>query len=283
MTVVTAAPAHIIVLGNEKGGSGKSTMAMHIAVGLLRLGFRVATMDLDYRQGTLTHYFHHRTRSASSANMLPQPAHHSITKSRHQNTPEAEADEAWRLGELIGRLRFNHDFIVLDTPGTDSFLSREGHSYADTLITPLNDSFVDFALLGSVDPQDKTTHPSIYTEMVREQRRRRVLRDGGSVDWIVLRNRLSPLQSRNTKEMETALFELAEGAGFRLAGGFAERVIYRELFMPGLTVLDLFEDRENAEFSKSHMAAVQEVRQLLDALNLSAVWQRSAPAVANAA
>ena len=42
--------AHVVVLGNEKGGSGKSTTAFHIAVALLKAGQRVATIDLDCRQ-----------------------------------------------------------------------------------------------------------------------------------------------------------------------------------------------------------------------------------------
>lgn len=270
-------------MGNEKGGSGKSTVAMHVAVGLLRLGFKVATIDLDARQGTFSRYFYHRTRRAAQTGQdLPQPEHHSLVKSKLDYISEANADEAWRLGELIGRLRFNTDFIVMDTPGTDSFLCREGHSYADTLITPINDSFVDFALLGTVDQvTKKVSRPSIYAEMVWEQRKRRALRDGGSIDWVVLRNRLSPLQSRNKKDMEDALFNLAERVGFRIAGGFSERVIYRELFLQGLTMFDTLEDAGDIPFSMSHVAARHEVRQLMDALNLAPIWQRLAPNPAN--
>lgn len=276
-------PAHIIVLGNEKGGSGKSTVAMHVAVGLLRLGFRVATMDLDPRQGTFSRYFYYRTkRMAQTGLALPQPTHHSFVKSTYDAQSEANADEAWRLGEMVGRLRFNQDFIVIDAPGTDSFLSREAHSYADTLITPINDSFVDFALLGSVNPKTRRViRPSIYADMVSEQRHRRTFRDGGMMDWVVLRNRLSPLQARNKREMEDALLALSKRIGFRLVGGLAERVVYRELFLYGLTMLDTLEDGGDMPFSMSHIAARQEVRQLLDALNLPAVWQRMAPAVAN--
>jgi chromosome partitioning protein len=277
-------PAHIIVLGNEKGGSGKSTVAMHVAVGLLRLGFRVATIDADSRQGTFSRYFYHRTKRAAQTGLnLPQPQHHSFQKSKYDVQSEANADEAWRLGELVGKLKFNHDFIVIDTPGTDSFLSREAHSYADTLITPINDSFVDFILLGSVDPATKRVlRPSIYAEMVWEQRRRRQLRDGGTIDWLVVRNRLSTLHARNKKDMEDALFALAEKIGFRVAGGLSERVIYRELFLQGLTMFDTLEDAgDDIPFSMSHIAARQEVRLLLDSLNLPAIWQRMAPSVAN--
>jgi len=52
--------AHVVVLGNEKGGSGKSTTALHIAVALMKAGQRVATIDLDCRQQSFTHYINNR-------------------------------------------------------------------------------------------------------------------------------------------------------------------------------------------------------------------------------
>ena len=56
-----ARPARVIVVGNEKGGSGKSTVAMHVAVALVKARpERVATIDLDIRQRSLTHYVENR-------------------------------------------------------------------------------------------------------------------------------------------------------------------------------------------------------------------------------
>lgn len=274
--------AHIIVIGNEKGGSGKSTVAMHVAVGLLRLGFRVATIDLDARQGTLSQYFDHRSRRALHHDLC-QPLHQSFQKSIHDSMASAKLDEAWRLGEMIGGQRLQADFIVIDCPGTDSAIAREAHSYADTLITPINDSFVDFALLGSVEPGSRRVlRASIYSEMVAEQRKRRELRDGGKIDWIVLRNRLSHLNARNKKEVEDALAALADRVGFRVVQGLTERVIYRELFLHGLTMFDTLEDAvADIPPTLSHVAARQEVRQLIEALNLPIIWQRTAPAIAN--
>src|ERR1700752_3088384 len=52
--------AFCVVLGNEKGGSGKSTVAMHIAIALIKSGQRVATIDLDTRQKSFTHYIENR-------------------------------------------------------------------------------------------------------------------------------------------------------------------------------------------------------------------------------
>jgi len=163
-----------------------------------------------------------------------------------------------------------HDFVVIDTPGSDSHLSRVGHSYADTLITPLNDSFIDLDLLAKVDPEThKVLRPSSYAEMVWEQRKARALRDGGKIDWIVMRNRLASIGSRNTQAMEDVLAALSKRIGFRLAPGFGERVIFRELFLKGLTLLDLRSSDANMRLNMSHVAARQEVRALLTAIGLT--------------
>src|SRR3546814_6757451 len=55
---------YVIVVGSEKGGTGKSTTAIHLTVGLMKLGFRVGTIDLDARQGTFTAFW--RNRAAQS-------------------------------------------------------------------------------------------------------------------------------------------------------------------------------------------------------------------------
>ncbi len=257
---------------------------MHVAVGLLRLGFKVATIDLDTRQRTLSRYFENRSqRAAEYDENLPQPQHHTFQKSKYDARSVASNDEAWRLGEMIGQLRLGNDFIILDCPGMDNFLAREAHSYADTLITPMNDSFVDFVLLGDMDARNKRVlDPSIYSDMVEEQRSRRSLRDGGKIDWIILRNRLSPLNARNKQDIEDALAALSDRIGFRTVGGFSERVIYRELFLHGLTMFDTIEDAsEDIPYSASHIAARGEVQQLLEALNIPAILQRTAPVIAN--
>ena len=109
---------------------------------------------------------------------------------------------------------------MVDTPGTDSYLMRLAHSMADTLITPLNDSFVDFDVLGTVDPTTfEVTGESHYAEMVRDARRQRRKVDGGSMDWIVVRNRLSMLGSRNKQLVGEGLSQLGTRLGFRCADG----------------------------------------------------------------
>ena len=270
-----AGPAHVIVLGNEKGGSGKSTTAVHIAIALAQRGLRVAGLDLDGRQRSFTRYMENRRAYAEKNGLsLPIPHFQVILDSA-----DAEADRA-RVEETVQALLPAHDAIVIDCPGRDSALSRAAHSFADTLITPLNDSFIDFDLLGTVDPDSyKVIRPSFYSELVWNCRKVRAARGGSPIDWVVMRTRLSHLEARNMRRVHRALEELAKRIGFRVVPGFSERVIYRELFLKGLTLLDL--KSAGGSLSMSHLAARQELRELLDALNLRSL-QAAAPAAAAA-
>ncbi len=263
-------PAHVIVLGNEKGGSGKTTTAMHIIAHLLHAGYRVGSIDLDGRQRSLTRYVENRRIWAEAANVnLVMPDHVVITRSTLDTVIEANAAEMRELDETIARLSLANDYLVIDCPGSDNNLSRLGHARADTLITPMNDSFVDFDLLGRVDPQTyKVKGPSVYSEMVWECRKRRAVSDGGEIDWIVVRNRLSHLDAKNKRRVESVLAALAQRIGFRSGPGFGERVIFREMFPSGLTLLDLREEGVETQMSMSHVAARAEVRALVDTLNL---------------
>ncbi len=254
--------AHVIVIGNEKGGSGKSTVAMHLIISLLRGGLRVGTIDLDARQATLTRYIENRAAYAKVYGLtLPMPEHFPIPPTGNQALDEG------KLSDIMTHLRGHCDTIVIDTPGSDHYLSRAGHSFADTLITPLNDSFIDLDVLGRVDAETmKIKGPSHYAEMVWEIKKRRAVRDGGSIAWVVLRNRLSHVSARNKQVMEKLIKDLADRIGFYQIQGLGERVIYRELFLTGLTLLDLNKDGVKVEMSMSHVAARQELRQLLDAI-----------------
>ena len=221
--------AHVIVLGNEKGGSGKSTTAMHIAVALLQAGQRVATIDLDFRQRSFTHYVENRRDWATRAGVpLEHSRHFCVARGFGARIEEIEAQEFAAFAEAVGAVEQSHDFVVIDTPGTNSYLMRLAHSMADTLITPLNDSFVDFDVLGVVDPTTfELTGVSHYAEMVREARRQRRLVDGGLTDWVIVRNRLSTLGSRNKRLVGSGLDALSpparvpRGRRFRRAGGLS--------------------------------------------------------------
>ena len=266
----------MVVLGNEKGGSGKSTTALHIAVALLKAGQRVATIDLDSRQKTFTHYIENR-RAWAAANIqravgrarsieLELPTHYCIERAESNSIEANEARRSPTSPPPSARSSTPMTLVVIDTPGNDTFLMRLAHSMADTLVTPINDSFLDFDVLAALDPVNFTvTGENHHAKMVREARRQRRLIDGRLTDWIVVRNRLSALGSRNKRLVGEGLTELSKRMGFRWVDGFAERVIYREFFPRGLTALD---DLDKATLGrrpiKSHVAAREEVIALLN-------------------
>ena len=252
----------IVVFGNEKGGSGKSTAAVQVAIGLVRRGHAVATLDLDLRQGTLTRHLANREARGG----LPLPTHAGLLPSKLPNANEAaEADRA-AISETFAGFA-GMDFVVVDTPGNDTQLSRLAHARADTLVTPINDSFVDFDLLARVDPATRRiTGPSVYAELVWDQRKQRALARGKPIDWIVMRNRLGHSEAHNKRDMAAALSELAKRIGFRIAPGFGERVIFRELFLSGLTLFDLGDSVGGPPLAMSHVAARHEARGLIEAI-----------------
>jgi chromosome partitioning protein len=259
--------AQVIVLGNEKGGSGKSTAAMHLIVGLLRDGYRVGAIDLDARQATLSGYLAAREAFARARGIdLPLPRSVAVERSTLDSRAAADAEETTRFAAALTGLA-DCDIVVIDCPGSDTFLSRLGHGHADTLVTPINDSFVDFAMLAMVDPDNHAVvHPSIYSEMVWEARKRRFARDRGRIDWIVMRNRLGATEARNKRDVGATLEVLARRIGFRTVKGFGERVIFRELYLQGLTLMDVREAGLGIQMAMSHVAARMEVRALIGAI-----------------
>ena len=271
--------AQVIVLGNEKGGSGKSTAAMHLIVGLLRDGYRVGAIDLDARQATLSAYLVGREAFARARGIaLPLPERAAVHRSERDSRAEAEAEETARFNAALRDLSGRCDIVVLDCPGSDTFLSRLGHAHADTLITPINDSFVDFAMLAKVEPErHEIVQPSIYSEMVWEARKRRFGRDRGRIDWIVMRNRLGAGEARNKRDVGTTLDALAKRIGFRTVRGFGERVIFRELYLQGLTLMDVKEAGLGIQMGMSHVAARAEVRSLIGAIRKPAPRQEHVP------
>jgi chromosome partitioning protein len=263
--MTTTKRAHVIVVGNEKGGTGKSTVSMHLIVGLLSLGLKVGSIDIDARQATLTRYLQNRTARKDIERLgLALPEHVAVPP-----TADRAGDEA-QLSETVARMLGEHDAIVIDTPGSDHYLSRLGHSFADTLVTPLNDSLIDLDVLALVDPQTmRIVRPSHYAEMVWETKKARALRgEKAVVDWIVMRNRLHALDARNKRDMEKLLAELARRIGFRLVPGLGERVIYRSMFLEGLTLLDLRHKVPGFELNMSHVTARQELRSMMEAVGL---------------
>jgi len=263
---------HMIVLGNEKGGSGKSTTAMHIVVTLLREGYRVGVIDLDARQKTIASYLKNREEySKKHKQDLPMPIVRVLPSSKLKDRDVAEQDELERFLQTIESLASITDAIVIDCPGNDTHLARLAHAGADTLVTPVNDSFVDIDLLAKVDPETHEVEGgSLYSEMVWEARKLRASTDRSHIDWVVLRNRLGNLNARNKQAVEKVLSKLSKRIGFRYISGLGERVIYRELFLKGLTLMDLKDvgGIDGKGLTMSHVAARQELRLLIDSLSL---------------
>ena len=271
MTVNT----HIIVVGNEKGGSGKSTVAMHIVVALLRSGYRVAAIDLDHRQQSLFRYLENRRAYADTLKedireQIPFPEICDIDPSFLDSRADSQTEEGRTFRRALKSLAHNH-FIVIDCPGANTFLSRLAHAHADTIVTPMNDSFVDFDLLGRIDHlTGEVLKPSLYSEVVWEARKLRAASGSQQgVDWVIMRNRLSSTRAKNQMQVGRRLDDLSGRIGFRLARGLGERVIYRELFPLGLTLLDLGGKAAPAKLTTmSHLTARLEVRSLIVMLKL---------------
>ena len=251
---------HRIVFANEKGGTGKSTTAVHVAIALAYQGARVAAIDLDPRQRTLHRYLENRAETMRRRGIVLPGAQFAVY----------EGDGTEGLDALIEELGREADFLVFDTPGRDDPLARHVATSADTLVTPLNDSFVDFDLIGQVDAETfKVRRLSFYAELIWEARKKRAMatirEQRREMDWVVVRNRTQHTEARNMRRLDSALTELSKRVGFRIASGLSERVIYRELFPSGLTLLD---KGHLGELGTSHLVARQELRALIANLNL---------------
>ena len=250
------AQPHFIVFANEKGGTGKSTTAVHAAIALAATGHNVAALDLDSRQRTMTRYLEKRDATMRRLNKpLPQARYKVLEEQTHE-----------KLEATIRELSEGTDVIVIDTPGRDDPIARAAILKADTLVTPMNDSFVDLDLIGQVHPENyKITKPSFYAELIWNSRTQRAKNTGRSVDWVVLRNRLQHIESHNLRRVGAALDELARRVGFRVIPGLGERVIYRELFPKGLTLLDY---EQLGEVGIGHITARQELREMIAGLGI---------------
>ncbi len=251
------AQPHFIVFANEKGGTGKSTTAVHTAIALAATGSRVAALDLDIRQRTMTRYLENRDATMRRLDTeLPRASYKVL-------------DEGESLDKAIAAIAGDVDVFVIDTPGRDDPVARDAILKADTLVTPMNDSFVDLDLIGQVHPENfKVTKPSFYAELIWNSRTQRAKTTGKSVDWVVLRNRLQHIDSHNLRRVGAALDELARRVGFRVIPGLGERVIYRELFPKGLTLLDF---EHLGEVGIGHITARQELREMVSGLGVPGV------------
>jgi chromosome partitioning protein len=263
--------AHVIVVANEKGGTGKSTLSIHISVALLKAGFRVATIDLDTRQRTLTRFLENRRSWAANAPWeVELPFHRALERGTSNNLRDNETAEFGAFAAAVAEVEHSYEFVVIDTPATDSYLMRLAHSLADTLVSPVNDSFIDVDVFSRVH-HDRTQRGQVahYADLVLEARRKRKLVDQGIIDWVLVRNRMSSVQSNNAKQIAASLSKLAAELKFRPTEGLHDRVIFRELFPIGLTPLDPIEEAmRNGALSASQSGARAEVEELVSMLQL---------------
>ncbi len=246
---------------------------MHVATALARMGHKVGVLDLDLRQKTFGRFIENRRAYLDKIDIdLPTPAFRDLPEVERSSLAPGENPYDRRLSVAVAGMEADSDFILIDCPGSHTRLSQVAHSLADTLITPLNDSFVDFDLLAHIDPEtDRVKGPSVYSEMVWNARQLRAQAGLKPIDWVVVRNRLGAQMMHNKKKMGDALNDLSRRIGFRVAPGFNERVIFRELFPRGLTLLDLRDIGVVGQMNISNVAARQELRDLMKALNLPGV------------
>ncbi|MBR1160265.1 division plane positioning ATPase MipZ [Bradyrhizobium elkanii] len=264
--IAGAGSPYVVVIGNEKGGSGKTTLAMHLAIALLKEGHRVGTIDLDSNQRGLTRYIENRRIWANHRQIeLELPLHSFVPRADGARLEDNEAEELAALEDTVCDVRKFVDFLVIDTPSTDTYLMRLAHLVADTVLTPVADSFLDLGTLASIDPiTHEVTGIGHYAEMVCEARRHRREFDHGGTDWVVIRNR-----SARGRLVRRSVAELGTRLGLRDVEGCAERIVYRQFFPAGLTALDALDEAAlGATPGRSHQLAQREMSILVGLLNL---------------
>jgi chromosome partitioning protein len=191
-----------------------------------------------------------------------------MARSQSNDVRANEAQEFALFAEAIGAVEHDYEYVVIDTPASDSYLMRLAHSLADTLVSPLNDSFIDVDVFSRVN-HDRTQRGAVaqYADLVLEARRRRRLVDNGVIDWVMVRNRMATIASNNARQVALSVARLSNELRFRVVDGLHDRVIFRELFPIGLTALDPIEEA-SAGLNSSQTAARREIESLLGALDL---------------
>ena len=259
---------HVVVIGNYKGGSGKSTFAMHLIVALLKAGRRVASFDLDVKQQTLSRYIENRRDWAVQNDFeLELPTHTSILDPDWIGGGDSPIS---LFARHLAALEDDYDFVIIDTPGNESHLSLVAHGMADTLVTPINDSFVDLDVIVNIGAAlDPAPTPSRYARAVAAALDERRAICDRTTEWFVFRNRLATLGSRNYRQIGAALDVIAREVGFHLAPGLSERIIFREFFPVGLTAFDQLDELVlGANSTMSRLMARVEVRELIERIGL---------------
>ena len=207
--------AHVIVVGNEKGGAGKSTISIHLTVALLEGGLqgrlhrsRHAPADADavLRKSPFL-------VAATRDWPIELPLHCAMRARRNATTSAPTRRWSSRMfADAIGAVEHEYEFVVIDTPASDSYLMRLAHSLADTLVSPLNDSYVDIDVFSRVQ-HDRTQRGAVsqYADLVMQARRKRRLVDNGVIDWVMVRNRIASIASNNARQIAVSIARLSHG------------------------------------------------------------------------
>jgi chromosome partitioning protein len=246
---------------------------MHLAVGLIKAGRRVATLDIDFEGRTLSQYIHNRLGFAQANELaLDTPAHYRVTDAlSNTKSGETETAEINFISSAIAAAESDHDFIIIDTPSVLTKSNLFAHALADTVISPINDSFLD---LDAIVPSTEMTQEiarSAYTAAIHRAREARELVTSRTIEWLVIPNRVfSSLDTRNERTIRMAIEEASLRLGFRIAPGIAELLVYRQLFPKGLTAFDPMEESLlGVKPGISHVLARQDLRQLTSLVNFT--------------
>lgn len=256
---------HLIVFANEKGGVGKSTLAFHTCIGLCNTGEKVAVLDLDWRQQSLAGALASREATARSLEIdLPSP-HYTVLENQSGSMFTQE----------ISRIGTGSRFVIIDLAGQDSTMARYAIALADTLVTPINNSLVDIDALAKFDPVNmRVKEPNRFARLVESLRHERQLCGMPSIDWVIVKNRLRSAEKKQRQFFDQALTDLSRTLRFRVACGLSERVAYRELYLFGLTHLDL---KHISRLTRRNSRIEEEVSELISdlALNRALLAQES--------
>ena len=187
MSGLTPRSPHRIVFANEKGGTGKSTTAVHVAVALAYQGAKVAAIDLDARQRTLHRYLENRAETERRRAIRLPGASFAVFRGETVEALDALSDE---LGE-------SHDFLVFETKARRSGRAPRRHR-ADTLVTPSTTCFVDFDLIGR-STRELRSQAAFYADSLGSAQDAGMRRSTKPppVDWVVVRN-ARPCRVRNS-------------------------------------------------------------------------------------
>lgn len=118
--------AKVITIAQQKGGAGKTTVAIHLAVAWSQRGRRVAIVDID-PQGSTTYW--HKLREERFGEDYT-----GLTFS---------ALSGWRVGSEIARLKRSHDIIIVDSPPHTETEAKTAIRNADFLVIPVQPSPAD--------------------------------------------------------------------------------------------------------------------------------------------